>query len=189
MSQRARRISIAWVLIVAFLLLALIITAVVLIQDLLSPVAELTPTLPPSLATLHSDWAFPILLPTTLPDCFTYASNAASVENQAEARGGKALIIRFANSDSRSCRQAAQDANLTLTEAPALDSLQGSVTTVSGNRGQYARLNVPDADGRNRVILQWHCGVMMCRVAGDIGGNFSEPDLLRTSESVRQVAP
>lgn len=188
MSKRVRRISMTWVLIVVLLLLALIIAAVVLIRDLLTPVAELAPTLPSSVASVQSNWAFPILLPTTLPDCFTYAPNAGSVENQTEARGGKALVVRFVNSEGDSCRQAAQDANLTLTEAPALNSLQGSVTTLSGNRGQYARLNVPKANGRNRVILQWHCGVMMCRVAGNTGDTLTEPDLLRMAESVRQAA-
>lgn len=188
MSQGIRGISMARVLIVVATLIAFIIAGAILIRDVLNPVVEPPPALPSSLAAIRTDWVYPILLPTMIPDCFSYAPNPGSVEEHAEARGGMALVVRFAQSNNANCRESGRDADLTLTEAPALDSLQGAVTTLSGNRGQYARLAVPDERGRNRLILQWHCGTMMCRVAGDTGMDLSEQDLLQMAESVRQVA-
>ncbi len=188
MSQGIRRISLARALIVVATLLAFIIAGVILIRDVLTPVAEPPPALPPSLAAIRTDWVYPILLPTKIPDCFTYAPDPGSIEEHAEARGGMALVVRFAASNSANCMEAGRDADLTLTEAPALDSLQGTVTTLSGNRGQYARLAVPDEHGRNRLILQWHCGNMMCRVGGNTSAVLSEQDLLTMAESVRRAA-
>ncbi|CCF84126.1 hypothetical protein [Nitrolancea hollandica] len=188
MSQGIRRVSLARALIVVATLLALIIAGVILIRDLIAPVAVPPPALPPSLAAIRTDWVYSILLPTTIPECFTYASNPGSIEKHAEARGGMALVVRFAPSGSANCRTTGHDADLTLTEAPALDSLQGTVTTLSGNRGQYARLTVPDERGRNRLILQWHCANIMCRLGGDTSAVLSEQDLLRMAESVRKVA-
>jgi hypothetical protein len=188
MSRGIRGIPLARVFIVVVTLLAFIIAGIILIRDVLTPVAEPPPVLPPSLAAIKTDWVYSILLPTTIPDCFSYAPNGSRVEEHAEARGGMALVVRFAESNSSNCIEAGRDADLTLTEAPALDSLQGAVTTLSGNRGQYARLAVPDEQGRNRLILQWHCGMMMCRVGGDTSAVLSEQDLLKMAESVRRVA-
>lgn len=189
MSQGIRGRFMARVLIGVAILTVLILASVTLIRDLLNPVVETPPTLPPSLAAIRTDWVYPILLPTTIPDCFSYAPKPGSVEEHAEARGGLALVLRFAASDSGTCRQSSHDAGLTLTEAPALDSLQGDVTTLSGNRGHYARLAVPDENGRNRLILQWHCGVIMCRLAGNTGPGLTEQDLFQMAESVRRTAP
>lgn len=188
MSRGIRRTSLARVLIVLATLLAFIIAGVILIRGLLTPVAVRPPELPPSLAAIRAGWAYPILLPTTIPDCFIYASDPGRIEEHAEARGGMALAVRFTASERANCREAGRGADLTLTEAPALDSLQGTVTTLSGKRGQYARLAVPDEHGRNRLILQWHCGTIMCRVAGNTSAVLSEQELLKMAESVRRVA-
>lgn len=178
----------ARMLIGAAILLVLILAAIALIRGLLNPAVEIPPEVPPSLATIQTDWVYPILLPTAIPDCFSYAASGNRVEEHAEARGGLALVVRFAPSERATCHEPGRDADLTLTEAPALDSLQGNVTTLSGTRGQYARLAVPDENGRTRLILQWHCGVIMCRVAGNTSAVLSEQDLLQMADSVRQAA-
>lgn len=188
MTQRIRIITPARV-IIAVVLLILIIAAVILVQDLINPVAEPTPAIPPSVATVQADWMYPIMLPTAIPGCFGYKPSGSAVADQADARGGTALVVHFTRTSNATCRPSGPDPNLMLTEAPALDSLQGTVTTLSGNRGQYARLAVPDAGSRTRLILQWHCDTMMCRVEGDTGSALSEQELLQMAESVRPAKP
>jgi hypothetical protein len=187
--QTSRNGRVVWILVVMAVTVALAMAAVVFVPRLVSPPREPFPTTPPSVATVRSQWEYPIKLPTFIPDCYGYRPGGTEVMRNPIASDGRVLVVRFSKSMTGEC-ESTKDAKLVLAEAPALESLIGDVTTISGDRGHYARLAEPLTNGAVRLTVQWNCDELMCRLSGNLGdGGISEQELLRMAESVRQARP
>ena len=182
--KRRRVVTIALVVVGLVALVVLLLTQFVLAE---APIVR--PTAPPSVAAIQSDWQSVILLPTFVPECLAYNPNGTSITLDPGARGGKALEIQLVPTNTAAC-SGAEGSSITITQAPALESLSGPVLTVSEGRMQFARLTRTDAAGRTEVTLQWHCLVdVMCRVAGTTGNLVTEDVLSRMADSFEVIRP
>jgi hypothetical protein len=172
---------------ISIVLLSIVLIAVIAVLVFRWVAAEdepRLPRLPPQVTTVQSVWNAPIILPADLPTCLGYAPDSAAVVDDQDARGGRALRIHYDVGAEPSCT-GFQTANLVLTEADALYSLQGEVTTLSYGRMQFARVASPDG----RLTLQWLRDSMMCRLSATLGGSMTEDLLLRIAESARVATP
>lgn len=182
--KRRRVVTIALVVAGLVAIVILLLTKFVLADTQIT-----RPAAPPSVAAIRSDWQSVILLPTFVPECLNYDPNGTSINIDPGARGGKALVIRLAPVNTAGC-SGAQDSNVTITQAPALESLSGPVLTVSEGRLQFARLTQTARAGRTEVTLQWHCLVdVMCRLSGTTGNLVTEDVLSRMAESFEIIKP
>jgi hypothetical protein len=140
-------------------------------------------------ARLRADWQPAIVLPNFLPACLTYDPNGARIDLDPEARGGTSLVVGLIAADEATCRDAA-NANVVITQAPALRSLHGTVTTVTEGRMQFARVAQTTANGQNTVTLQWHCRIdIMCRLSGTTGSLITEDVLAKMANSFAMIRP
>ena len=156
---------------------------------LLGSAAGPAPALPAALSVVRGQWTEPILVPTLLPGCLGYATGGASVVQDAQASGSRALRISLAPESGAGCPTPVVNPDVVLTEGLALESLPGAVSTVSFDRLQLARSAETNADGASRVTLQWHCLDMMCRLTGTTSAGFPESDLVTMATSVAIAAP
>ncbi|HVB65129.1 MAG TPA: hypothetical protein VNE17_10385 [Nitrolancea sp.] len=176
--KRRKVVTIAFGVIGLIAIIALLLTQFVLKQD-----SIIRPTAPPSVAAIRSDWQSIILLPTFLPECLTYDPTATSIRSDPGARGGKALDVQLIAANTAACGGAV-GSRVTITQAPALESLSGPVLTVSEGRMQFARLIQTSATGQTEVTLQWHCLVdVMCRIKATTGSLVTEAVLSRVADS------
>jgi hypothetical protein len=175
---------------VALAIAGLIVVVVLLLTQFVlveSPVPR--PTAPPAVARLRADWQPAILLPDFVPMCLTYDPNGARIDQDPSALGGKALTVGLIASDTATCA-AAQNADVTITQAPALQSLHGAVTTIIEGRMQFARLARTTAGGQNEVTLQWHCRIdIMCNLSGTTGSLITEDVLAKMANSFAIIRP
>jgi hypothetical protein len=182
--KRRRVVTIALVVVGVVALVVVFLTQFVLVQDSIT-----RPTAPPSVTAIRSDWQSVILLPTYLPECLDYDSNGTSIRSDPGARGGKALDIQLVPANTAAC-SGAQGSDITITQAPALESLSGPVLTVSEGRMQFARLTQASTAGRAKVTLQWHCLVdVMCRVSATTGSLVTDDELSRMANSFEIIKP
>jgi hypothetical protein len=182
--KRRRVVTIALVVVGLAAIVVVLLTQFVLVQD-----SIIRPTAPPSVAAIRSDWQSVILLPTFLPECLSYESNGASIRSDPGARGGKALDIQLVPANTAAC-SGAQGSDVTITQAPALESLSGPVLTVSEGRMQFALLKQAATAGSSDVTLQWHCLVdVMCRLTGTTGNLVTEDVLSRMADSFEIIKP
>jgi hypothetical protein len=182
--KRRRVVTIALGVVGLIAIIALLLTQFVLKQD-----SIIRPTAPPSVAAIRSDWQSVILLPTFLPECLNYDPNGASIRPDPGARGGKALDVELVPASTAAC-SGAQSSRVTITQAPALESLSGPVLTVIEGRMQFARSTAAAAAGQTEVTLQWHCLVdVMCRINGTTGSVVTEDVLSRMAESFEIIKP
>src|SRR5690348_5517231 len=146
MSSRLRRrkvVAIALAIAGLIVVIVLLLTQFVLVE---SPITR--PTAPPAVARLRADWQPEILLPNYVPDCLTYDPNGARIDLDPSASGGHALVVSLISSDTATCA-GARDSAVTITQAPALQSLHGAVTTIIEGRMQFARIARTTAGGQN----------------------------------------
>lgn len=181
--RRRRWIAVSLVVVLA----AAVGGGVAFVRWLLPPTPP-TPSLPAALAGVPAQWPLQILIPTVLPKCYTYATDGASVVHDPQARGELALHITFAPQATSGCPAGTSNAGVVLTEAPALDSLSGAVSTVSYDRLQLAR-TVETTGGTDRVTLQWHCLDIMCRLTATQGTGLSQSALVAMATSVVTAGP
>jgi len=165
------------------------IVVLLLTQFVLAEAPITRPSAPPSVEAIRSEWQSVILLPTFLPECLSYGANGASIRSDPGARGRNALDIQLVPVKSAACN-AAQGSAVTITQAPALESLDGQVLTVSEGRMQFARLAQTVSSGQTKVTLQWHCLVdVMCRISGTTGSLVTEDVLARMADSFEIIKP
>lgn len=189
-SQRPPRPRRLWIAALAgAVLLVAVLGITVLVRWLLSSPEGPPPALPAALSTILKQWPDPILVPTLLPTCLAYAPGGASVVADDQASGARALRIALAPRSGAGCPAPAVSPDVVLTEAPALDSLTGAVSTVSFNRLQLARIAQPGAGDTSRVTLQWHCFDMMCRLTGTTSAALTESNLIDLATSVAIAIP
>jgi len=171
------------------LVAVLVVSGTLLVRWLLGSAAGPAPALPAALSVLRGQWSEPILVPTVLPGCLGYATGGASVVQDPQASGSRALRIAMAPQSGAGCPTPVVNPDVVLTEGLALESLSGVVSTVSFDRLQLARSAETDAGGARRVTLQWHCLDMMCRLTGTTSAGFSESDLVTLATSVAIASP
>lgn len=185
-SQSSRKKVGAIVLAIAGLVIivVLFLTQFVLVEDTIK-----RPIAPPAVARLRADWQSAILLPNYLPACLDYDPNGARIDLDPSASGGKVLVINLIASDTPECH-AARDANVTISQAPALQSLHGTVTTIIKGRMQFARIARPAAGGQSDVTLQWHCRIdIMCSLSGTTDSLITEDTLAKMANSFEIIRP
>lgn len=179
-SRLNRKKVVAIVLAIASLIVVVVLLLTQYVLDE-SPIQR--PTAPPAVARLRADWQPAILLPSFLPACLTYAPDGARIDLDPEARGGKSLVVGLIAADDTTCRDAA-NAGVVITQAPALHSLHGNVTTITEGRMQFARIAQSSANGQDDVTLQWHCRInIMCRLSGTTGSLITEDVLAKMANS------
>ncbi|HVX30757.1 MAG TPA: hypothetical protein VHA53_09780 [Nitrolancea sp.] len=167
----------------------IVLVIVLLTQFVLAEAPIRRPVAPPAVAALRTEWQSPILLPNFLPACLTYDPLGARIDLEPDALGGKALVVGLIAPGTPTCRDAA-NANVVITQAPALQSLHGEVTTITEGRMQFARVARAGANGQNDVTLQWHCRInIMCRLSGTIGSVITEDTLAKMANSFEIIRP
>ncbi|HEX3723766.1 MAG TPA: hypothetical protein VHV31_13300 [Nitrolancea sp.] len=182
--KRKKVVIIALVVVVLIAVIAAFVAKVVLVQDQI-----VRPTAPPSVSAIRSSWSSVILLPTFVPVCLTYGANGTSIKDDPTARGGKALDIQLVSTGTAACN-GAQRSDVTITQAPALESLSGEVRTLTDGRMQFARQTEAVGAGQTKVTLQWHCLVnVMCRITGTTGDLITEDVLSRMADSFEIIKP
>lgn len=182
--KRKKVVTIALVIVALIAVVVVVLTKFVLVQDQI-----VRPTAPSSVAAIRSNWPSVILLPTFLPVCLTYGANGTSIRVDPTARGGKALDIQLVSTDTAAC-SGAQGSDVTITQAPALESLSGEVLTLTEGRMQFARQTEAVGAGQMKVTLQWHCLVnVMCRITGTTGDLITNDVLSRMADSFEIIKP
>ena len=174
-----------WTIGVSATLLIVAIAISVVLRTLADAETIDPPVVPPVVEDTLPAWGYRLYLPAELPPCVEYAPDGADVQTSPAASGGAVLRIAFALRDGATgCN--GPDPEIEMLQAPALRSLDGTVTTVSRDQIHYARQAQP-VDGGQRLTFQWLCGPMTCRLSGTIwdGGSVSEEDLLRIATSTQ----
>ena len=187
MSSRLR-----WKKVVAIALaIAGLIAVVVLLvtQFVLDEPPIQQPAAPPAVARLRADWQPAIFLPNYLPSCLSYDPNGARIDLNPTAGGGKILVVGLIANSEAGCR-GADNSNVVIMQAPALQSLHGAVTTITEGRMQFARIARTTANGQNDVTLQWHCQIdVMCNLSGTTGPVITEDVLAKMANSFAIIRP
>jgi hypothetical protein len=187
MSSRLR-----WKKVVAIILAVaglIVVVVLLLTQFVLVESPILRPTAPPAVVRLRANWQPAILLPNFLPACLTYDPNGARIDLDPDASGGQSLVVGLIASNEAACRDA-ENANVVITQAPALRSLHGTVTTITEGRMQFARTAPTATNGQDDVTLQWHCRIdIMCRLSGTTGSLITEDVLAKMANSFAIIRP
>jgi hypothetical protein len=175
---------------VALAIAGLIVVVVLLLTQFVLVESPITrPTAPPAVARVRANWQPAILLPNFVPACLTYDPNGARIDSDPSARGGQALVVGLISSNAASCADA-RNADVTITQAPALQSLHGEVTTIIEGRMQFARVARTTAGGQHEVTLQWHCRIdIMCNLSGTTGSLITEDVLAKMADSFALIRP
>jgi len=179
---RKKVVAIALAIAGLIVVVVLLLTQFVLVD---SPIQR--PTAPPAVARLRANWQPAIFLPNYLPACLAYDPNGAHIDLDPTASGGRSLVVGLISSDTAACRDA-KNSDVVITQAPALQSLQGAVTTITEGRMQFARIASTTANGQTDVTLQWHCRVdIMCRLSGTTGSLVTEDVLAKVANSFEVI--
>lgn len=165
-----------------------IVTAIFVNAFVLAPATIDRPTAPSSVAAIRNQWDYTILLPTVIPKCLAYDAAGTSVIAYPIGSSEHALRITLTPVSSESCA-GASGSTVRITEAPALESLGGMVTTVSPGRMQFARVAQPAPGGQIDVTLQWHCANIMCRLTGTTNHVITEAVLTQMADSFQIIKP